>query len=224
MLAAGQGRVQQIPLGPGGRAYLWKMSNRDSRGKVVITAHGCARRGSTSALSSTNQIGPRLHFFCRHGETTEDEGLRMYTNARANPVEILTANNAPDYLLQKYTNTDDSSRSHNRAGESYRSVRNALTVPRAAPEQSADTAMRFLAGGDTEHFTSNVDRAFAANFRPDIITIRGRLMGQGCVRLSDLLSWLESAGHHYDDIYCSFCRASIPRVAASISEQFLRDV
>lgn len=219
----GQDRVQQILIGPGGRAYLWRLSSRPSQGKVIITAHGCARSGFTSALSSGTQIGPRLHFFCRHGESTEDEGLRMYTNARATPVETLPANDAPDYLLMKYTNTSTDTRSHNNSNETYASVRNTLTLPRPPVEASTDLAVRFLAGGDTEHFRSNIDRAFAANFRPDVITIRGRLHGNGCVRLSDLLSWLENAGYHYDDIYCSFCRSSVPRVATALADQFLRE-
>lgn len=211
-------------LGRGGRAYLWRLPSRQSGGKVIITAHGCARNGITSALSSQNRIGPRLHFFCSHGQSMEDEGLRMYTNAREIPAETVVANAAPDYLLQKYTNTRDGSRTHNSVGEDYGSVRNTLTLPRPAPEESADIAARFFMAGDTGHFQSNMDRAFEANFRPDVITIRGRLMGYGCVRLSDLLSWLEDSGFYYNDIYCAFCRSSSPAVATEISDQFFREM
>lgn len=216
--------AQPIPLGQG-RAYLWRSSNGSGM-TAIISAHGSARQRSGSRAFRPDRLGPQLEFFCPHGEAMEDEGIMRYFRNREPPIEVVQANQAPDYLLTKYTNSTNSARGrhrHNQAGESYSGIQALVTTPSSGVGHYADRAAMFGMAGNQESLSLLLDQAFNTRNQPDIITISGRMFGNGVVRLSDLLMWLETAGIRYQRISCSFCRSINPYITSRVSEMLFRE-
>ncbi len=107
----------------GHRLFRWHVPGRDAT-SCLITAHG----GKAWSLHNTMGLGHtdvQLHYYSAHGHPTTDIGLGPFMQGQGTIFETLNPDTSPDYLLQKYTNTDAGAKGrhrHNEAGETYASV------------------------------------------------------------------------------------------------------
>jgi hypothetical protein len=212
----------QMRVELGNHIYLWKTAENNTPAPAcVITAHGNAVPGQSRAMNANRLLIPTLHYFCRHREGAQDPGLMIIASGSANIVESIPADQSPDYALAKYTNSRPGITKHNLTNENYETIRrissnllkptevyaeNAFNIMRAR-QHAQEVGQADWAEDLLERAGASLEKALAPKVTFDVITVRNRFsFGYIEVRLSDVISQLESNGYHYLDIYCCFCR------------------
>lgn len=113
--------VDKLPIG--GNAYLFRDSGRTApKTKCAITAHGLQAMTLHTAMK-LNRPDVQLLYYGPHNRSIIDVGLGPLRDAV--PFETRTADDSPDYLLSKYTNSSPNPgwlHRHNDNGETYASV------------------------------------------------------------------------------------------------------
>lgn len=152
----------------------------------------------------------RLHFYCPHGHFLSDPGLEAIIQGTVS--SVIGPEAVQDYVLSKYQGR------HNNMQETYESIRGmpeqyAGEWDEEFPDMRENLAQnwrrRHAAGESTIITRDEADlMSSEKKVQMDIITIRNRRF-MSAPRFSSVLIELWANGFAYEDIHCSFCRATL---------------